>query len=150
MKDNISIKGEVSIRGYNADGELVYSLNKSNLVVTTGKQRMAALLATANPDYLVDGIIFGTGAAAPTLSDNYAGITSPFEKAIGLASYPTANSVQFAWSLEFAENNGVTIREIGLVSGFAPDDKALFARIVTDAIAKTSGLRLEGTWKITF
>jgi hypothetical protein len=150
MKDSISINGEVSIRGYNADGEQVLAIDKNNLVVTTGKQRMAALLATANADYPIDGIIFGTGAAAPTLSDTYAGITSPFDKAIGSASYPTANSVQFAWSLEFAESNGVTIREIGLVSGFYPDDKALFARIVTDAIAKTSGLRLEGTWKITF
>jgi hypothetical protein len=150
MNDNISIKGEVSIRGYNAQGEQVLAIDKSNLVVTTGKQRMAALLAAANGDYLIDGIIFGTGAAAPTLGDTYAGITSPFEKAIGLASYPTANSVQFAWSLEFAESNGVTIREIGLVSGLGAGSEALFARIVTDAIAKTSGLRLEGSWKITF
>jgi hypothetical protein len=150
MKDNISITGEVSIRGYNADGEQVLALDKNNLVVTAGKQRMAVLLATGNGDYLIDGIIFGTGASAPTLGNTHSGIVNPFQKAIGAASYPTANSVQFAWSLEFAEHNGVTIREIGLVSGLGAGDEALFARIVTDAIAKTSGLRLEGSWKITF
>lgn len=150
MNDALNIKGEVSIRGYNSQGEQVLAIDKNNLVVTTGKQRMASLLATGNADYLIDGIIFGTGAAAPALTDTHSSIVNPFQKEIGLASYPTANSVQFAWSLEFAENNGVTIREIGLVSGLVGGDEALFARIVTDAIAKTSGLRLEGTWKITF
>ena len=150
MNSHIDIKGEVSIRGYNADGEMVLSVDKKNLVVTTGKQRMAALLAIANPDFIIDGIVFGTGAAAPALTDTFAGITLPFVKALGSSSYPTANSVKWDWSLELAENNGVTIREIGLVSGRAAGDEALFSRIVTDAIAKTSGLRLEGSWKITF
>lgn len=150
MNDSLDIKGEVSIRGYNADGEMVLSVDKKNLVVTTGKQRMAALLATGNSDDLVDGIIFGTVSAAPTLSDVYSGIGSPFEKGLGTISYPAANSVKWEWSLEFAEANGREIREIGLVSGVGAGAQALFSRIVTDSIVKTSGLRLEGSWKITF
>jgi hypothetical protein len=150
MNSHIYIKGEVSLRGYNQDGELVLSVDKKNLVVTTGKQRMAALLATGNIDYIIDGIIFGTSAAAPTLSDTHSGVTDPFQKAVGSISYPTANSVKWEWTLEFSESNGITIREIGLVSGVGAGDEALFSRIVTDAIAKTSGLRLEGSWKITF
>lgn len=148
MKDSLEIKGDVSIRGYNPQGELVYSLDKHNLVVTTGKSRMGELLATGNSDFVLDAIGFGTGAASPTLSDTT--LTELFTKDIGLATYPTANSVQFAWSLEFAEFNGKTIREIGLFTGLGAGDEKLFSRIVTDAIAKTSGLRLEGTWKITF
>jgi hypothetical protein len=148
MNDGLKITGEVSIRGYNEQGEQVLAIDKSNLVVTAGKQRMAALLATGNADYLIDGIGFGTGASSPTLSDT--GLTSALIKDIGDSSFPTANSVMFDWALEFAEYNGNTIREIGLFSGVAATEEQLFARIVTDAIAKTSGLRLEGTWKITF
>ncbi len=148
MNDELKITGEVSIRGYNEQGEQVIAIDKSNLVVTAGKQRMAALLATGNHDYLIDGIGFGTGAASPTLSDT--ALTGSFVKDIGDNSFPTANSVMFDWALEFAEFNGNTIREIGLFSGVAASEDALFARIVTDPIAKTSGLRLEGTWKITF
>lgn len=150
MNDSLNLQGEVSIKGFNPAGEQVLSIEKKNLIVTTGKQRMAVLLAAGNTDFKVDGIIFGSGAAAPALTDTHSSIVNPFQKDLGAASYPTANSVQFAWSLEFAENNGQTIREIGLVSGLLAGDEALFSRIVTDAISKTSGLRLEGSWKITF
>jgi hypothetical protein len=148
MKDTIKLTGEVSIRGYNEAGEQVLAIDKSNLVVTAGKDRMAKLLGAGTAGFKIDGIGFGTGAAAPTLSDT--ALTSPFKKGLGAVSYPTANSVQFAWTLDFAEFNGNTIRELGLLSGYVATTEALFARIITDAIAKTSGLRLEGSWKITF
>lgn len=149
--EKLQISGAVSIRGYNASGEEVLAIDKQNLVVTTGKQRMAQLLATGNGDLLVDGIAFGTGAGAPTLSDNIGSILDPFQKAMGTTpTYPAANSVQFPWTLEFSEYNGNTIREIGLLSGLGSGDDALFSRIVTEPIAKNSGLRLVGTWTITF
>lgn len=146
--EHIKIKGQVSIRGYNESGQQVLSIDKENLVVTTGKERMARLLATGNSDFVLDSIGFGTGAAAPTLAD--VALTAQFSKTIGAASYPTANSVKFDWSLEFAEYNGNTIRELGLLTGVGAGDEKLFSRIVTDPIAKTSGLRLEGSWTITF
>ena len=146
--DHIGMRGDVSIRGYNERGELVYEFDKQNLVVTGGKAVMANLLANGNPDLIIDGIGFGTDSAAPALTDT--GLTGSFEKPIGAVSFPSPNSVKWDWVLDFSEFNGNTLRELGLYSGEIAGNEVLFARVVTSPIAKTSTLRLEGSWKITF
>jgi hypothetical protein len=147
--EHIEMRGDVSVRGYNERGELVYEFDKQNLVVTGGKSVMANLLAYANSDFVIDGIGFGTGSAAPALTDT--GLTGSFTKPLGAVSFPSPNSVKWEWVLDFSEFNGNTLRELGLYSGFtSPDPATLFARIVTSPTVKTSTLRLEGSWKITF
>lgn len=147
--EQIKLRGEVSIRGYNERNELVYKFDKQNMVVTTGKQVMAGLLAAPNADYVIDGIGFGSSAAAPALTDT--ALTAPYTiDGIGASSFPTPNSVRWEWVLDYASFNGNTIRELGLFSGLSASLDILFARIATDPIAKTSSLRLEGSWKITF
>ena len=147
--DHIGMRGDVSIRGYNERGELVYEFDKQNLVVTGGKTVMAILLAYGSSDRIINGIGFGTGSAAPALTDT--GLTGSFTKPIGAVSFPSPNSVKWDWVLDFSEFNGNTLRELGLFSDLpSVVDTALFARIVTSPIAKTSTLRLEGSWKITF
>jgi len=61
-------------------------------------------------------------------------------------TYPATGQARIAWSLELAENNGVTLREYGLLC----DDDTLFARKVRADISKTNLVRLEGTWTIIF
>ncbi len=146
-QDTIQIQGDVTIRGFDTEGREVLCIDKKNLVVTAGKGVMATLLRLGTSSLIINGIAFGTSSVAPTLADT--ALTGAFTKAIGTSSNPTTNSVQWAWSLEYAENNGMNIREIGLISD-RTGAGTLFSRIVTDSIVKTSGLRLEGTWKITF
>jgi hypothetical protein len=146
--DHIGMRGDVSIRGYNERGELVYEFDKQNLVVTGGKSVMANLLAYGDADRIIDGIGFGTGSAAPALTDT--GLTGSFEKTLFAVSFPSPNSVKWEWDLDFSEFNGNTLRELGLYSGEQAGIEVLFARIVTSPIVKTSTLRLEGSWKITF
>jgi hypothetical protein len=146
--EHIGMRGDVSVRGYNERGELVYEFDKQNLVVTGGKAVMAALLAYADADRIINGIGFGTGSAAPALTDTV--LTDSFLKPLGGVSFPTANSVKWEWVLNFSEFNGNTLRELGLFSGLTSGAEALFARVVTLPTVKTSALRLEGSWKITF
>lgn len=147
MRDDITIKGEVSIRGYNEQGEQVLAIDKNNLVVTVGKGVLAAVLRLGTTTQVVNGIAFGTRADAPVLGDT--AITGAFTKSIVSSSNPVVNQAQFNWALEYAENNGMTIRELGLIVD-RTGTNTLFSRITTAAIIKTSSLRLEGSWKITF
>ena len=84
------MRGDVSVRGYNERGELVYEFDKQNLVVTDGKTVMAIQLAYGNPDLIIDGIGFGTSSAAPALTDT--GLTGTFTKPLGAVSFPSPNS----------------------------------------------------------
>lgn len=143
----VEMRGEVSIRGYNELGECVLSLDKKNLVVNGGKGVMATLLRLGTSSLIINGIAFGTSSVAPALGDT--AITGAFTKATASSSNPTTNSVQWDWTLETSENNGMNIREIGLISD-RTGTPTLFSRIVTESIVKTSSLRLEGTWKLTF
>lgn len=142
--DTIAPKGVFEMRVYNADGCLIDQYEDWNLIVNGGRAAIASLIGAATSTKDVTQIAFGTNGASPVLTD--AAITTQFKKAVGAVTYPATGQVRFAWSLELAENNGVTIREYGLLC----QDDTLFARKVRADIAKTSDVRLEGTWTIIF
>lgn len=142
--DTIAPKGIFELRVYNADGCLIDQYEDWNLIVNGGRSAIASLIGAATSTKDVTQIAFGTNGASPVLTDT--AITGAFTKAVGAVSYPATGQVRFAWSLELAESNGVTIREYGLLC----QDNTLFARKVRADIAKTSDVRLEGTWTIIF
>ncbi|MCO5238878.1 MAG: hypothetical protein M9904_02375 [Chitinophagaceae bacterium] len=141
--DSIKVKGAFVVDVIDNSGNIVEHYQDNNLVVTLGKTNAAKLLGGHADGKKVSKIAVGTNPADPTVSDT--SITGMYSKAIDGASYPDANSVQFNWSLDNAEANGMSIVEFGLLN----DSNALFARKVRTAITKTSAVRLVGTWKIT-
>ena len=135
-------KGTVKMDVYR-DGVLVEQFEDRNLIVSTGRNAIAALIGSADSDKAVDRYAVGTNGSDTVLTDT--AITAPFNKAVAGITYP-AGAVQFAFTLELAENNGVTIREFGLICV----DGTLMARIVRAPIIKDNTVRIEGTWTITF
>lgn len=145
--EEIKVTGQVSIKGYDEHGNEVLTVDKNNLVVNVGKGVLVTMLRSGSSTLLANGVGFGTNGATPTLADT--ALTAGFVKAISSNTSPQPNQAQFNWALEYGENNGMTIRELGLICdrlGAA----VLFARLTTDPIVKTSSLRLEGSWRITF
>ena len=142
--DTIIPRGIFEMRVYNADGCLLESYEADNLIVNGGRSAIASLIGAATATKDVTQIAFGTNGSNPVLTDT--AITGAFTKAVGAVTYPATGQVRFAWSLELAESNGVTIREYGLLC----QDNTLFARKVRADISKTSDVRLEGTWTIIF
>lgn len=142
--DNIKVSGEVEFFAYNKKGEQVLHVRKNNLVVTLGRTAASRLLGSYTSGKQVTQFGVGTGSVAPTLADT--ALTSEYKNNVSSATYPDATSVTFGWVLDYSEANGKNIREMGLLCA----DNTLFARIATDLIAKSSGIRLVGTWKITF
>lgn len=145
LKDTLSIKGQVQIRLIE-NGKLIRTIDVQNLVVTAGKLSMAKLLCGSSVT-IVDGIGVGTSSAVPDLSDT--ALTGLVLKAIDGFTSPSSNFVEFEWSFDYTEANGITIRELGLYTDES-GTPVLFSRIAIDPVAKTSALRLEGTWKILF
>lgn len=143
--DSVTVKGFVGISVICAHtGKLLKQINCSNLVVTLGREKLAHLVAGDTANNSVTKIGFGVNGAATALGDT--ALTSSFTKALGTITYPSAGVVKWDWTLETAEYNGNTIKEIGLLT----TGDVLFSRITRAGIVKTSDIRLVGTWQITF
>lgn len=140
FNDSINAKGYFRLQVFSNSGALIEDYIEINLVVTLGKSNVARLLAGEGKK--IGKIAVGTSGTAPTPSDS--SLTGAFSKVIASYTFPEVNSVQFSWSIEETEANGMTIREFGLLL----DDGTLFARKTRSDIIKTAGVRLVGTWKI--
>ena len=140
--DTIQVKGTVHLKVYQS-GKLIEDTIQNNLVVTLGKQALARLIGSADTDKRVVSIGFGTSGIPVAASQVM--IENPFLKALDGVTY-SGTSANFAFTLAEAENNGVTIREFALFC----EDNEMFSRIVRNPISKTSDIRLEGVWGITF
>lgn len=146
------------------DGVEWVAHEKHNLIVNLARPAMAALLAEADTDYVVDTFKIGTKGhdlgppediltpVAPTVTDTALIDTSPFSKSIGSFSYlpvGTPTSVQFITALEKAEGNGggsVTYTEAGLFMNGGD----MFARETFAAIVKNSARKITFYWQILF
>ena len=139
-KDTFKVTGDVSIKVFKNDA-LIDTLDAKNIVVNQGFEFICQLLGGDSTDSITN-IGFGTSNAA-TAPTNTA-LTAQYDKALDGISYPSYNSVQFAFSLGLSENNGVTIEEIGLLNTSGD----LFSRKLY-TIVKDNTVRIEGTWTIS-
>lgn len=145
MNDNMQIKGIFRLSVFDAhSGKLLEEYEDRNLVVNGGRTAVTKLLGGDVTNRSITKISFGTNGTAPAAADN--AITSAFTKSLGTVSYPTISSVKFDWTLETNENNGMSIREFGLLC----NDNTLFARKTREVISKNADTRLVGSWEITF
>jgi hypothetical protein len=142
MNEKISAKGAFHLKVYKG-GVLIEDIIQDNLIVNVGRQSLARLLGEALTGKRVTQIGFGT--AATPVAGTQTALENPFFKVLDGVSY-AGTTVSFPYTLDESENNGVTIREFGLFS----NDNTMFSRIVRNPIAKTSDIRLEGVWSITF
>lgn len=143
MNEQITLKGELTIRVFR-NGELIHEDVEKNQIVNLARTSLTKLIAGDGSGFQLTKIGFGTNGTAATASDT--ALTGAFVKALGSHSYLAFNVVQFNWTLENDEANGMAIQEMGLISS----NDTLFARRTRAAINKTSDLRIEGNWKIFF
>lgn len=141
--ETLIVKGRFEMRTYKS-GVLIDTYIDNNLVVAGGRNAVAELLGNTSPAKYITEINFGEDGTPPSSLDT--GVLNPFSKAITAVSYPSNGQVKFDWSLELAENNGVTIKEYGLYCS----DGTLFARKTGTDVIKTNLIRLEGSWTILF
>lgn len=164
IKDNFQ-KPRGSVRAVIEENGIEWVAHEqSNLIVNLARPAMAALLAEADTDYVVNTFKIGTQGhtlgppediltpISPTVTDTSLIDGSPFSKSISSFSYlPGGNptSVQFVSVLEKAEANGsgsVTYTEAGLFM----DGGNMFARETFAAIVKNSARKVTFYWKVLY
>ena len=143
MNEQITLKGELTIRIFR-NGELIQEDVEKNQIVNLARTSLTKLIAGEGSGFQLTKIGFGTSSTSATAADT--SLTGAYVKALGSFLYLAFNVVQFNWTLENDEANGMTIREMGLFS----NNNTLFARRTREAVNKTSDLRIEGSWKIFF
>lgn len=140
--DKLSLKGIVKLNIY-ADDKLVETWEDKNLIVSGGRSAVSALLGNQGVNKNVDRIAVGTNGADPILADT--AVTDQVVKTLDGITFP-GTAVQFAFTLETTDANGITIREFALLCA----DNTLFSRVTRAPIIKDNTVRIEGTWTITF
>lgn len=125
-----------------ATGNIIDRYEGKNLVVNTGLLNVCRLLGGDASAHALTTIKVGTSATPPAMTDT--SITGAFSKAIDSVAYVGNNIVQFIYSIDGTEANGITIREAGLFNSAG----VMFARKQRDPILKTSAIALQGVWEI--
>ena len=140
----VPLRGVFELKVYKS-GKLIEEVIDKNLIVNIAREQMAHLIAGETAGRFIESIAFGTNNAAPTPTDTV--ITGQWSKAVSGHSYPEIGRVRFDWVLNKSENNGMAIREFGLLTG----DGNLFARKTrVNAINKESDISIVGSWTIIF
>lgn len=126
-------------------GKLLEEFSDNNLIVNIAKEQMAHLVAGDVSGRFITSIAFGTSNVDPEVTNTE--LTGQWSKTIQGHSFPVSGRVRFDWQLGTTENNGMAIREFGLLT----KDGKLFARKTrTNPINKESDISVEGSWTIIF
>ena len=125
-------------------GRIIENYVDNNLVLNGGRTAVMRLLGAGDTGKQLTQIAVGTNGTTPVGTDS--AITGAFTKALGTATYPSANSVSFPFQIGAGEANGIAIQEFGILC----TDNTVFARKVRAVINKNSDIILNGNWVIQF
>ena len=143
--EKIKVTGKLRIRIYDQDNKLIEDTTTQNMVVNGGLDNVVGLLAgDGSQGFIIDTYKAGVNGTAPALTDTV--IAGAFTKALAGYSYPGTGSVNFNFTMELAENNGMVIQEYGLVNA----NGDLCARVNRAPLTKNNTIRLVGDWTINY
>ena len=145
MKEKVKLSGRVNYKLFDSNGQIKEVRDIDNLVVTVGKNYLAAWLAAASQaGYFMQYVALGTGTNAASASDT----TLQTELSTRVAG--TESSSTNVWQNVATFGAGVdtgAITEAGLFS--ASSGGTMLARQVFSVINKAAGDSLQVTWQIT-
>lgn len=143
----MKIKGHVTIRLLGINGEEIKRFEQDNLIVNAGK-RLALHRMGGDAEYAsehISGVLFGTSATAPDPADASVAVPPWLVRKAVTNTYPAFNQILATARLGAAEQNGVSINELGLAS-----TSYLFSRIVlNETINKTANFSVVVEWLIS-
>jgi len=144
LDDKLTFKGTFEMNVFKK-GKLIENYKNHNLIVDIGLNQISKLLAGDVVGRSITKIAFGTDGTLPVPNDTF--ITDVFSKDLVNFEFPDLSKIQFNWELLDSENNGMAIREFGLLT----QDGLLFARIIREsAINKEDDISIFGKWTIEF
>lgn len=143
--EKLKATGQVEIKRFNAAGELVEERNVPNLVVTTGKNYIAAkMVATTNNPVSMTHMAIGTGTGTPGASDTTLGTQTGRVSLSG--STVTDNSITYTATFPAGTGDGA-ITEAGIFN--ASSAGTMLCRTTFPVVNKGAGDTIAITWVVT-
>lgn len=143
LKETQAVTGELFIKKYNSQGDVIEAIHVPNLVVTTGKTFIASrMVGTASA--VMSHMAIGTGTATPVVGNTTLGT----EVGRVALSGSTASSNQVTYTATFPAGTGTgAITEAGLLN--AASAGTLLCRTTFPVVNKQAGDSIAITWVVT-
>lgn len=137
-----ALRGVVHLEIYK-NGKLISEETDHNLIVTTGREKLARLLG-GNYNGRITNVGVGSGSAAAIDTDT--GLTDMVLVPVQSTSY-AGTKARFDFIIGNGDANGLNIRELGL---FFADGTMFSRRVRKSVIGKESDISITGYWEIYF
>lgn len=145
LNESLKITGHINLKLYGPDGQLKAERDQSNLVVSTGKNFLAAWLAAATQaDYFMQYMGLGEGATAAQSTDT--DLESPLASRLAGNLTSSTNIWQNQATFGAGVNTGA-LTEAALFSDSTGG--TMLARTVFPVINKEAGDSMVFVWQIT-
>jgi hypothetical protein len=145
VTEELKATGLVKIVHTNAAGELVKEFNVPNLVVTAGKNHIAAkIAATTNSPAAMTHMAIGTGTSTPGASDTALGTQTGRVSLSG--SVVSTNTITYTATFPAGTGDGA-ITEAGVFN--ASSGGTMLCRTTFPVVNKASGDTIAITWVVT-
>jgi hypothetical protein len=145
VTEELKATGLVKIVQTNAAGELVKEFNVPNLVVTAGKNHIAAkIAATTNSPAAMTHMAIGTGTSTPGASDTALGTQTGRVSLSG--SVVSTNTITYTATFPAGTGDGA-ITEAGVFN--ASSGGTMLCRTTFPVVNKASGDTIAITWVVT-
>jgi hypothetical protein len=145
VTEELKATGLVKIVQTNASGEIVKEFNVPNLVVTAGKNHIAAkIAATTNSPAAMTHMAIGTGTSTPGASDTALGTQTGRVSLSG--SVVSTNTITYTATFPAGTGDGA-ITEAGVFN--ASSGGTMLCRTTFPVVNKASGDTIAITWVVT-
>lgn len=144
MQGYVKVVGNINIKKFNSNNELIDSVSYPNLVVNAGKDFIAQRIA--GNTRLISHIGVGSGTSAAVSGDTNLEI----ELERNNISTPSVSNTAITFVASFGDSNAVgTLSEAGLFNGRYPENSTMICRTVFPGYAKTSSETIALSWTLT-
>jgi hypothetical protein len=145
INENVKPTGLVTITQTNSEGKIVKEFQVPNLVVTAGKNHIAAkIAATTNSPASMTHMAIGTGTSTPGASDTSLGTQTGRVSLSG--SVVSTNTITYTATFPAGTGDGA-ITEAGVFN--ASTSGTMLCRTTFPVVNKASGDTIAVTWVVT-
>ena len=145
INENVKPTGLVTITQTNSEGKIVKEFQVPNLVVTAGKNHIAAkIAATTNTPAAMTHMAIGTGTSTPGASDTALGTQTGRVSLSG--STVSTNTITYTATFPAGTGDGA-ITEAGVFN--ASSGGTMLCRTTFPVVNKASGDTIAITWVVT-
>lgn len=144
MNSTLSVKGQLDIKVHDAAGNLKHSVTVPNLVVSTGRNHLASLLANQSPT-VMSHMAIGTGTNIAAVGDTT--LQTQLTRVSLTSTSRTNNSVTYVATFGTGAGTDGLITEAGIFN--AGTGGTMLCRSVFGVVTKTVDDTLTISWTVS-